>query len=220
MAGRCPRAGWWSIAGPCPGLQTIGRAELVAICHLLCSAPPGTIVTDCLSVFLKCISIQDGHITKEELLRSRKADLWGLCWPHLRSSEGWQLEWMPSDNTAEEAATAGVCEEDRLGNAEADAAAKATARAADISPQLLQQWLEQQAAISAVWRLIAESQVAHLANRARRSDGRRPRAVNARPPPGLDAPFAAGPRRQGPRWRLLRLQRRRRQHWRHHREHH
>ena len=92
VAGRCPRGGWWSRAGPCPGLQTIGRAELVAVCHVLCSASPGTIVTDCLSVFRKCISIQGGHITKEQLLRSRNADLWGLCWAHLRSNEGWQFE--------------------------------------------------------------------------------------------------------------------------------
>ena len=113
---------------------------MVAVCHVLCSAEPGTIITDCLSVFHKCVSIQNGHITQEELLKSCNADLWVLCWAPLRSNAGWLLEWMPSHNTAEEAAVAGVCEQDRLGNAEADEAAKAKAKEADISPQLLQEW--------------------------------------------------------------------------------
>ena len=147
-------------------------------------------------------------------LSLKESGIGGMSWP----AGAAEPEPESSSSEAEEAAAAGVCEEDRLGNAEADAAAKAKARAADISPQLLQQWLEQQAAISAVWRLIAESQVAHLASRARRSDGTaaksRKRKAPARPGRTVRRRAAAA----GPR--LLRLQRRRRQHWRHHREHH
>ena len=178
-------AEWWSRAGPCPGLQTIGRAELAAVCHVICSASPGTIVTDCLSVYNKCIRIKAGDISKEELLRSRNADLWGRCWGPLRSEADWQFEWMPSHNTEAEAASAGVSPADWLGNAKADEAAKAKAKEADLSPQLLQRWADHQAATEAVWRLIAESQVAHLACRARRRDGTaaksRKRKAPARP---------------------------------------
>ena len=183
--GWCQRVGWWSRAGPCPGLQTIGRAELAAVSHVLCTASPGTIVTDCLSVYNKCMSIQGGHMSKEEVLRSRNADLWGLCWGHLRSEAGWQFEWMPSHSTEAEASASGVSEADWLGNAKADEAAKTKAKEADINPQLLQRWSDHQAAVAAVWRLIAESQVAHLAGRARRSDGTaaksRKRKAPARP---------------------------------------
>ena len=72
-----------------------------------------------------------------------------------------------------------------LGNEQADEAAKAQAKAVDISPMLLSEWAENQAAIEAVWRLIAESQVKHLAERPRRVDGpaikRRKRSAPARP---------------------------------------
>ncbi len=30
--------GWWNRAGPCPGLETIGRAELAAVVHVLLDA--------------------------------------------------------------------------------------------------------------------------------------------------------------------------------------
>ena len=42
--------GWWSRARPCPGLQTIGRAELAAVAHVLLDAEPGVIVADCLGI--------------------------------------------------------------------------------------------------------------------------------------------------------------------------
>jgi hypothetical protein len=92
---------------------------------------------------------------------------------------------MPSHSTEAEASASGVSEADWLGNAKADEAAKTKAKEADINPQLLQRWSDHQAAVAAVWRLIAESQVAHLAGRARRSDGTaaksRKRKAPARP---------------------------------------
>ena len=109
----------------------------------------------------------------------------GLCWGPLHSEADWQFEWMPSHNTEADAASAGVSPADWLGNAKADEAAKAKAKEADLSPQLLQRWADHQAATEAVWRLIAESQVAHLACRARRRDGTaaksRKRKAPARP---------------------------------------
>ena len=45
----------------------IGRAELAAIVQILHGAEPGTILTDCEGVQKKCIGIQNGSITKEEL---------------------------------------------------------------------------------------------------------------------------------------------------------
>ena len=68
----------------------------------------------------------------------------------LRSGAGWQFEWIPSHKTEAEAAAAGVCGADRLGNAKADEAAKEKAKEADLHPQLLQRWSDQQAAIAAV----------------------------------------------------------------------
>ncbi len=46
----CINGVWWSRAGPCPGLQTIGRAELAAIVQIINGADPGTILTDCLGI--------------------------------------------------------------------------------------------------------------------------------------------------------------------------
>ncbi len=66
---------------------------------------------------------------------------------------------------------AGLSKEDWLGDEQADEAAKAQARAVDISPMMLSRWAEKQAAVEAVWRLIAESQVSRLGGRPRRYDG-------------------------------------------------
>ena len=66
---------WWSRAGPRPGAQTIGRAELAAVCHVLCSATPGVIVTDCLSIQKKRRRIKAGLISLEELLKGANANL-------------------------------------------------------------------------------------------------------------------------------------------------
>jgi hypothetical protein len=75
--------------------------------------------------------------------------------------------------------------EDWEGNDRADEAAKAAAKEADLAPEILARWSEQQKAIQAVWRLIAQSQVAHLAARPKRSDGTaaksRKRKAPARP---------------------------------------
>ena len=177
---------WWSRSGPCPGHhQTIGRAELVAICHVLCSAAPGTIVTDCFGVQQRCKAILDGRISKEELHRCTNADLWAQVWGPLRSGSGWQVEWLPSHRSFSDAAAAQVSYEDWLGNFKADEAAKALAHSLDASPQLLEQWADHQAATEATWRLIAESQVVRLAARPRRRDGTaaksRKRKAPARP---------------------------------------
>ncbi len=81
----------------------------------------------------------------------------------LRNTPGWTFKWLPSHRSEAEATAAGVSQEDRLGNEQADEAAKAQARAVDISPLLLAKWAESQAAVEAVWRLIAGTQVSHLA---------------------------------------------------------
>ena len=59
----------------------------------------------------------------------------------------------------------GWADEDWEGNNRADVAAKAQAMLAEPTPELLAKWAEQQLAVQAVWRLIAQSQVAHLAER-------------------------------------------------------
>ena len=187
--------GWWSRAGPCPGAQTIGRAELAAVCHVLCSATPGVIVTDCLGIRKKARRIMAGLISQEQLLKSTNADLWSLAWDPLRSGLGWEVEWVPSHHSCTEAAAAGVSHEDWLGNDKADQAAKVQAHVADASPALLQKWAEHQAATEAVWRLIAESQVAHLAGRPRRRDGT---AVKSRKRKAPARPNRNGRRKVGP----------------------
>ncbi len=113
------------------------------------------------------------------------ADLWWEVWQALRKEPGWTFEWLPSHRSQAETAAAGLSQEDWLGNERADEAAKAQARAADVSPLLLTRWAANQAAVDAVWRLLAESQVSHLAGRPRRSDGSavktRKRRAPARP---------------------------------------
>ena len=76
VVGRSGDGGWWSQAGPCPGLQTIGRAELAAVVHVLLDAEPGTIVTDCLPVKRKCVAILRGQVPMEAVLKGASADLW------------------------------------------------------------------------------------------------------------------------------------------------
>ncbi len=103
----------------------------------------------------------------------------------LRSVPWWTFEWLPSHRSKAEAAAAGLSQEDWLGNEKADEAAKAQARAVDISPLLLAKWAENQAAVEAVWRLIAEPRASRLAERPRRGDGSavmaRKRKAPARP---------------------------------------
>ena len=162
----CPAA-----AGTTPGEQTIGRAELVAVVQILNGAEPGTILTDCEGVQRKCAGIQHGSISREELGKGTNADLWVRVWEPLRSQPGWTVEWLPSHRSLQEALAAGMSQEDWHGNDLADAAAKAEAHAHDLPQEVLAQWADRQAANEAVWRLISESQVAHLAARPRRPDG-------------------------------------------------
>ncbi len=75
------------------------------------------------------------------------------------------FEWLPSHRSQAEATAARVSQDDWLGNEQAEKAAKAQAKAVDISPMLLSKWADNQAAVEAVWRLIAESQVKNLAER-------------------------------------------------------
>ena len=158
-------------SGPCPGRQTIGGAELAAVAHVLREADAGVVVTDCLGTKRKCQAIQAGRIPKEWVFRGVNADLWAEVWGILRSNRSWKFEWMASHKSEGEALAAGVPLEAWVGNVKADEAAKAQARLMDIEPHLLEKWAENQRAVEAVWRLIAESQVAHLAGRLRRQDG-------------------------------------------------
>jgi hypothetical protein len=109
-------------------------------------------------------------------------DLWALVWEPLRSQPGWEVQWIPSHNSLEEAFAAGMSNDDWHGNFFADEAAKAEARARDLSQGLLEQWSDRQAANEAVWRLIANSQVAHLAERPRRHDGAAAKARKRKAP--------------------------------------
>ena len=192
----CANGVWWYRAGPCPGEQTIGRAELAAIVQILNGAEPGVILTDCEGVQRKCASIQCGSITREELGKGTNADLWARVWEPLRFQKGWTVEWLPSHRSLPEALAAGVSQEDWHGNDLADAAAKAEARRHDLPAEVLEQWADRQAANEAVWRLIAESQVAHLSARPRRHDGAaakvRKRKAPARPNRRVRARVAAG----------------------------
>jgi ribonuclease HI len=90
-------------------------------------------------------------------LKGANAELWREVWQVLRSTPGWTFEWLPSHRSEAEATAAGLLQEDWQGNEKADAAAKALARAADVSPELLSRWTDNQAAVEAVCRLIAES---------------------------------------------------------------
>jgi ribonuclease HI len=134
-------------------------------------ASGGTIVTDCLGVYRKCDAICNGHVLKERLLRGRNADLWLQVWEVLQANRCWNFEWVPSHTSEAEAAAAGIAQQTWQGNERADEAAKAQAASVDVPPQVLAAWAEQQAAHKAVWELIAESQVAHLAGRPRRQCG-------------------------------------------------
>ncbi len=92
----------------------------------------------------------------------------------LRSVPGWIFEWLPSHQSKPRPT---LRQRACRGNEKADEAVKAQARAVDISPVLLAKWAENQAAVEAVWRLLAEFQVSHLSERPRRVDGS---AVKAR----------------------------------------
>ncbi len=161
----------WSKASPCPWRQTIARAELAAIVHVLKEGSVGTIVTDNSGIQKKCNAIQSGLINKHEVLRGANADLWCEVWQVLRADSGWIIEWMPSRLTREEAIEARVPAEAWEGNSKGDEAAKAQARNMDPPMQLLGKWDDKQKAEDAVMTLIAESQVLHLAARPRRHDG-------------------------------------------------
>ena len=178
----CVNGVWWHRAGPCPGEQTIGRAELAAIVQILNGAEPGVILTDCEGVQRKCASIQCGSITREELGKGTNADLWARAWEPLRGPQGWTVQWLPSHRSLPEALAAGVSQEDWHGNDLADAAAKEEARRHDLPAEVLEQWADRQAANEAVWRLIAESQVAHLSARPRRHDGAAAKARKRKAP--------------------------------------
>ena len=130
---------------------------------MLLDAEPGAIVADCLGIKKKHMAILRGQVPKEAVLKGANADLWWEVWRGLRSVPGWTFEWLPSHRSQAEATAARVSQDDWLGNERADEAAKAQARAVDISPLLLARWAANQAAVEAVWRLIAESQVSHLA---------------------------------------------------------
>jgi hypothetical protein len=160
---------------------------------VLLEAEAGVVVTDCLWIMKKCLAIQRGLIPKETVLKGASADLWWEVWQVLSSRAGWSFQWLPSHRSESEAMAAGRMLEDWLGTGKADDVAKAHAKAMDISPQLLTEWAENQAAMEAVWRLIAESQVAHLAGRPRRQDGT---AVKSRtwkvPTCGQAAAYAGG----------------------------
>ena len=102
----CSAGVWWSRARPCPGEQTIGRAELAAIVQILNGAEPGAILTDCEGVQRKCTGIQNGSISREELGKGTNADLWVKVWEPLRTQLGWTVEWLPSHCSLEEALAA------------------------------------------------------------------------------------------------------------------
>ena len=95
VVGRSGDGAWWSQAGPCPGLQTIGRAELAAVVHVLLDAEPGTIVTDCLGIKTKCVAILRGQVPMEAVLKGANADLWWEVWQVLRKVQCWTFEWLP-----------------------------------------------------------------------------------------------------------------------------
>jgi hypothetical protein len=67
--------GWWSRAGPCPGRQTIGRAELASVVHVLLDTEPGAIITDCCGIMNTCMATQRGQSSKEAVLKGANADL-------------------------------------------------------------------------------------------------------------------------------------------------
>ncbi len=102
------------------------------------------------------------------------------------------FEWLPSHQSKAEATAAGLSQEDWLGKEQAVEAANAQARAVDIRPLLLSKLAENQAVVEAVWKLIAESQVSHLAGRPRREMGRRLRPASGRPLQGRAALPAGG----------------------------
>ncbi len=76
------------LTGPCPGLQTIGRAELADVVHVLRDAEPGAIITDCLGVVQKCMAIQRGLFPTEAVLKEASADLLWEAWQLLRGAPG------------------------------------------------------------------------------------------------------------------------------------
>ena len=192
----CSGGVWWSRAGPCPGEQTIGRAELAAIVQILNGAEPGAILTDCEGVQRKCTGIQNGSISREELGKGTNADLWVKVWEPLRTQLGWTVEWLPSHCSLQEALATGMSQEDWHGNDLADAAAKAEAHRHDLPEEVLEQWADRQMANEAVWKLISHSQVVHLAGRPRRHDGAaaktRKRKAPARPNRRVRARAAGG----------------------------
>ena len=112
------------VAGPCPGWQTIARAALAGVVHVLRGAPGGWVVTDCLGVYRKCEAIRNGLCTKERLLRGTNADLWEPVWEALKANQNWSFEWVPSHKSEEEAAATGISQDTWRGNEMADKTAQ------------------------------------------------------------------------------------------------
>ncbi len=157
--------GWWAVSEPCPGRQTIGRADLAAVSQVLHSGTPGTMVSACRGIVLKRLAIQQVQLRQEELGKGTNADMWVPLRRLLLAEACWSFVRQPSRLTQEQAVAEGWADEDWEGNNRADDAAKAQAMLAEPALELLAKWAEQQLAVQAPWRLIAQSQVAHLAER-------------------------------------------------------
>ena len=163
---------WVRVSGDVPGEQTVARAEAyAALVVLTLSESAPTIVTDCLSVWFGLERIRAlGHVCRS-LLTGPMGDIWERMAEPIKRHSDFEVSWMPSHKTLEEAKRCGVSQMDWEGNTEADAAAKAhcvTLRAPREIRLLRQAQRSQEAALM---RIAARIHVATLAGRERAQSG-------------------------------------------------
>ena len=144
---------WHRQASPCPGRQTVGRAELAAMIWAARAAPEGLLLTvDSKYVWLRVRVVRDGKV--QQLLDGADADLWQLVTqlPSLSI-----VRWMPSHASYHEAMAKGVEHMDWVGNFAADDAAKSLARRLAVDSSVATQRRQQVRALS-----IAQAVIAHV----------------------------------------------------------
>jgi hypothetical protein len=188
-------ARWCRRSGPCPGRQTVLRAELSAVAWAAGSAAaPLRLVSDCAAVVDGVAAVAAGR--GDSLLDGQDGDLWRLV-----AAAPPTVHWVPAHLAYPAAAARGVAWGDWEGNRVADLVASDAARACRLPEPLLRRRREQLAQLEGVTQVIASVERDRLESLRQPCGGRRwrPRlplmarpARLAPPPPLPEAPAWEG----------------------------
>ena len=146
------------LAGPVDGVQTAQRAEVTAaLAAVRAVSQPIELVTDSRYVVRSLASIAAGTCPAEW----RHADIWTQLASHAQQGRI-IARWVPAHKTAEEYASKGLREEDRVGNAAADKNCGEAANARLPPPRIVQQRMDCVEALGRAQRVIAFTELAAL----------------------------------------------------------